>query len=100
MTKLENGKSLEPEFPNFEKIIENCKVKMKLKFFEYGNSWNNISISDKWWKQRLEGEIKEVFEAKDSWIKQKEIEDAINVLAMMWEKYRMFNELDQGMRGR
>lgn len=89
-----------PDYPDFDEIIKDCKAKMKQKFFQYGNSWKDITISDEWWKKRLEGEIKEIFKTKNHWLSEKEIIDAINILAMMWEKHHVFTESESGYRGR
>jgi hypothetical protein len=96
----QEGKSIEPTYPDFTEIVKACKSKMKLKFFEYGNSWEDVTITDEWWKKRLTNEIKEIFKAKDTWLVEKEIIDAINILAMMWEKYHLLTGLESGYRGR
>ena len=82
MSKTEQEKI---EYPDFNKIIKECKTKMKQKFPEYGNSWHNIFTNDEFWKKRLNGEIKEIFKAKNSCEKKKEIVDAINILSMMFD---------------
>lgn len=79
-------------YPKFNKIVEDCKDKIKDKFPEYGNSWKDTGlIYTDFWEKRLNGEIKEIFELKDTLADNKfnlmksEIVDAINVLAMMYE---------------
>ena len=77
------------KFPNFVKIHIQCRELLKQKFPHYGNSW--IGFTQKsWWKRRLRGEINEVFRAKNSTDCKKEICDAINILAMMYENAEGF----------
>lgn len=80
------------QYPNFDKIIVDCKEKIKSKFPEYGNSWQDTGlIFTDFWEKRLKQEIKEIFENHDKFDNNKfqsmkgEIIDAINVLAMMYE---------------
>ncbi len=84
MSEIQPKWKLQCQFPNFEKIIEGCKLKMMLKFHRYGNSWVNNS-DWKFWKKRLSVEIKEVWEAKTKDKFLEEISDIINVLGMMYE---------------
>lgn len=77
------------QFPNFRPILKRCKRLIKIRYPLYHNSW--IGFSQKsWWKKRLETEIKEIFKAKDSFLCQQEICDAINILAMMYENAENF----------
>lgn len=70
--------------PNWRQIVEQGKAKIELKFPEYGNSWVGSQLPPSWWKQRLLKEIDEIFELPFSpEDRQKEITDAINILAMM-----------------
>mgnify|MGYP001585857438 CR=1 FL=1 len=80
-----NNKLTKIEYPNFNKIIQECKDKILEKFPQYGNSWHDIFISDRFWKKRLNGEIKEIWKAENNCQRKKEIIDAINILAMMYE---------------
>jgi len=73
-------------FPDFVEIIFNCKEKMKETFVKYGNSWLHFN-GLKFWKDRLDGEINEIWKAKTYEEYQKEIIDAINVLSMMYNRY-------------
>lgn len=74
------------QYPRFSKIIKECREKIKKKFIEHGNSWNNIFIGDKFWRNRLQTEINEIWSAENRCEQKKEIVDAINILAMMYEK--------------
>ena len=74
------------QYPFFDEIIIQCKAKIQEKFVEYGNSWKDDPITLDWWKKRLEGEIKEIFEAKSVEEFINEIPDAINILAMMFSR--------------
>lgn len=78
--------SIEPEYPEFDEILKECKQKMELKFFEYGNSWKYKPFTLDWWLKRLDGEIKEIHKSKDAVILSDEIIDAINVLCMLYER--------------
>ena len=73
-------------YPDFIKIINECQNKMKLAYLKYGNSWLKYQ-GLKFWKNRLDGEIKEIWEAETFEEYQKEIIDAINVLSMMHDRY-------------
>lgn len=70
------------KYPDFKNITKSCKVKIKNKFNVYGNSWVNSSDKD-FWKNRLNEEIKEIWKAKNSKDMKSEIDDAINILAMI-----------------
>ncbi len=72
------------KYPDFKNIVKDCKTKINSKFSSYGNSWVNQSDQD-FWKRRLNDEIKEIWSAKTSVDMIKEIDDAINVLAMIRE---------------
>lgn len=87
-----NNKLTKIEYPKFNKIVYDCKYKIKSKFPEYGNSWKYVGLTfTNYWEKRLQGEIKEIFENKSDYDNNKfqlmkgEIVDAINVLAMMYE---------------
>ena len=73
-------------YPDFIKIINGCKEKMEKTYLKYGNSWIRFN-GLKFWKKRLDGEIKEIWEAKTFEDYQSEIRDAINILSMMHDRY-------------
>lgn len=82
-------------FPDFEKIIENCKMIMIEKFPEYKNSWTTLDYDlgeyrgwtdTKFWDKRLKTELEEFFKAKTIAEARKELEDIINVCAMIHEQ--------------
>lgn len=86
---------LQCKFPDFDKIIEGCKLKIMLKYYKYQNSW--IDCSDwKFWKKRLRVEINEIWKAKTKETFQEEISDAINVLSMMYENADSRFQADKG----
>ena len=71
--------------PSWNRITDECKKKIESKFPQYGNSWENQNIPLSWWKDRLLGEIDEIFKLPFTpEERQKEIIDAINILAMMY----------------
>lgn len=72
--------------PNFIEIMHQCQQKMEESFPKYGNSWLHFNGLE-FWKKRLDGEIDEVWKAKTFEDYQKEIQDAINILAMMHDRY-------------
>ena len=74
-----------PEYPDFKQITKLCKEKIKEKFPQYGNSWNDLFIKDSFWMKRLQGEIDEIWKAENSCQQKKEIIDAINILSMMFD---------------
>lgn len=72
--------------PDWERIVRLCKAKIEEKYPEYGNSWTEKRTLS-WWQDRLGGEISEVIKSKYSpEQRQKEIIDAINILAMMFHE--------------
>ena len=73
-------------YPDFIKIMNKCKDKMKVTYLKYGNSWLKYQ-GLKFWKNRLDGEIDEIWKAKTFEEYQKEIIDAINVLSMMHDRH-------------
>lgn len=79
-------------YPNFKPIILQCKKLMKIKHPLYDNTWIGY-FAKSWWKKRLEGEIKEIFKAKNPDECKREICDAINILAMMYENADDFRYL-------
>lgn len=87
MTSQHEGLPESPKYPDFERIIGMCKRQMDEKFKQYGNSWTDGEISWSWWEKRLKGEVKEIFESFQSPEQtQKEIADAISILAMMFHR--------------
>ena len=74
------------EFPDFNEIMEECKKKMIEKFPEYGNTWKHEPLTLHWWLQRLRGEISEIKKTKNPTKITAEIIDAINILAMIYER--------------
>ena len=75
--------------PNLVKIMSECQKKMEIAYLKYGNSWLDYQ-GLQFWKKRLDGEIKEIWEAKTFEEYQKEIIDAINILSMMHDKHDDF----------
>jgi len=87
------------EYPDFKKIIQHCKSNMKLKYKQYGNSWNDqVNITWEWWEKRLKNEVNEIKNAEYDYDKMSEIVDAISILAMMYEKAKFQYELEQSVR--
>ena len=74
------------QLPNFIIIANKCQEKMRETFHKYGNSWLHFN-GLKFWKNRLDGEINEIWKAETFEEYQKEIIDAINVLSMMYDRY-------------
>ena len=84
MSEIEPKWKMQCKFPDFEKIKQACKTKIMLKFHRYSNSW--IGCSDwKFWKKRLNGEVQEIWKAKDNEKFKEEVIDAISILSMMYE---------------
>jgi hypothetical protein len=98
MNNLENNKLDHVEFPDFDKIILICKEQIRGKYSEYGNTWQDPLIAWDWWKQRLRGEIKEIFKTENEYDRRKEIIDAINILSMMFDKADLLEGLREGYR--
>lgn len=94
---MNKEESLECAYPEFDKIVQACKEKIKLKFFEYGNSWQDWMISDAWWKKRIQTEVKEIFKQHHPYDAITEIIDAINILAMYHAKKQFEYELSQSV---
>lgn len=96
MTKLETSQSKEKiQFPDFDSIIMHCKTLMSLKFPQYGNSWVTTDYdmgfyhgfsSNRFWENRLKGEVEEFLKAKTVAEAKKELADIINVCSMIYEK--------------
>lgn len=82
-------------YPDFKKIIDNCKNIMLEKFPQYKNSWTTMDYDlgqcrgwseNKFWDKRLTTEVEEFFKAKTIAEARKELEDIINVCAMIHEQ--------------
>lgn len=78
-----------PDYPNFDQITKDCKKKIDESFIDYGNSWKYNSDDD-FWKIRIQNEIDEIWESENPKQMEKEIIDAVNVLAMTKENVRDF----------
>lgn len=78
------------KFPHFREINIECRNKIIVKFKQYGNSWVQWNPDLKWWKKRLNKEIKEIFLSTNPVERQREIVDAINILSMMYENNKKF----------
>lgn len=85
-----------PEFPDFKLISKLGKNKIKSQFPKYGNSWKMVPINPnwEWWQKRLQGEIKEIFKSDNAIEREKEIIDAINILAFMFENNHIVAEME------
>lgn len=82
-------------FPDFEKIMENCKKIMLEKFPDYKNSWTTLDydlgtgkgdVDYRFWQKRLKDEFEEFLNAKTISEARKELEDIINICAMIHEQ--------------
>lgn len=73
----------ECHYPDFNKIIDLCRDKILERFPQYGNSWQGC-YDFKFWRTRLETEIKEIWRSERPEETKREIIDAINVLVMMY----------------
>ncbi len=80
------------KFPDFNKIINHCKLVMNIKFKQYGNSWVDLrydpsttSSENEFWIKRLDTEFKEFLNAKTVDESKKELVDMINVCSMIYE---------------
>jgi len=82
-------------FPDFEKIIMECKTYMTLNFPKYKNSWNDMNYEfqqhmyapdNEFWQKRLKDEVKEFFKTDNVTDARKELCDIINVCSMIYNK--------------
>ena len=82
-------------FPDFERIIKNCKKIMEEKFPQYKNSWTTMDYDlgyhkdfsdNKFWIKRLTVEFEEFKKATTVAEARKELEDIINVCSMIHEQ--------------
>jgi len=78
-----------PDYPDFEKIVKECKKKINEKFSDYGNSWK-YNHNEQSWKIRIQDEIDEIWQSTTPEQMTDEIIDAINVLSMMKENVKDF----------
>ena len=82
------------KYPNFKEIINECKKQMKIKFPDYGNSWDDREftfgyspeVDNEFWKKRLKTELKEFLKSNDVDDAKKELIDIINIACMIYEK--------------
>lgn len=74
---------IECHYPEFNKIIDSCRDKILEKFPQYGNTWE-MCYDSKFWRGRLETEIKEIWRSERPLEMKREIVDVINVLVMMY----------------
>jgi len=73
-------------YPDFIYIVNKCKQKMEKTYLKYGNSWIRFN-GLKFWKERLDGELDEIWKAETFKEYQSEIRDTINILSMMHDRY-------------
>ena len=94
MTNHQNGLTEEEidkqiHYPMFDLLLANAKYRMKQRFKDYGNSWEDVPCIDmnqkgrQWWNDRLSKEVQEVIDAKSDGERAREIEDVVAILAMM-----------------
>ena len=81
-------------YPKFDEIVEKCRAKIKENFSEYQNTWQTTDLlgCHGFWFSRLQEEIDEIWKSESWKGGQKEIIDAINILAFMYELSK--NEID------
>lgn len=75
-------------FPDFDKIVEHCRITMRSKFFEYGNSWEQVMWSRQDWTTRLEGEFAELKKTTNVYEVMQELIDIINIASMWFERIK------------
>lgn len=84
------------EFPDFEKIVLECKDLITVHFEKYTNSWQKIT-SKTWWVKRLYDKTRQIESALEEKDEIDKLEDLINITSMRLDhllKRRPVNEIE------
>ena len=66
--------------PDFDSIIEACKVELKIKFPNYGNTW--LESNDRYYKERLDNEVQEYIKSTSIESERRKFINIINIACM------------------
>lgn len=70
-------------YPNYDSLVRKAKRKLEENFQEKSNSW--IDFTDiNFWKEKLQEEVDEIWEAEDWEEMDMEIADVLNIIAMIY----------------
>ncbi len=81
------------EYPDFDEIKKHAIKKIDQMYIKYENSWKDSGLTLQWWKDRLLGELNEIFDAEPRMnfkkrvsLMQGEILDLIIVACMFYDR--------------
>ena len=93
------------EQPIWNRLIEQCKNKIEMKYKKYGNSWKGDSgFNSEFWKKRLQDEVDELMEKlwkyPDDIKVMNECIDVVNIVAMIYTiQAKHYHDFVNGGRG-
>lgn len=70
-------------YPNYETLVKIAKRKLEENFKEKSNSWMGFTDIH-FWKEKLQEEVDEIWEAESSEEMDQEIADVLNIIAMIY----------------
>ncbi len=81
------------EYPDFDEIKKLAKKKIDVMYIKYENTWKDSGLTLQWWKDRLLGELNEIFDSEPRMNVEKrismmhgEILDLIIVACMFYDR--------------
>ena len=91
MSKTQNKGII--EYPDFDEIKKRAIKKIDQMYIKYENSWKDSGLTLQWWKERLLGELNEIFDSEPRMNVEKrislmtgEILDLIIVACMFYDR--------------
>ncbi len=81
------------EYPDFDEIKKLATKKIDQMYIKYENTWKDTGLTLQWWKERLLGELNEIFDSEPRMnvekrisLMQGEILDLIIVACMFYDR--------------